>query len=98
MTRRPDLVTLEQRASRRTGKVFFDYTMNARVKTLIAPYSPRGLYGAPVAMPIEWNELPAVDPFDFTIETAPGILAKRGDRWADILRATQDIAAILSQS
>jgi bifunctional non-homologous end joining protein LigD len=92
----PNLVTLDQRVAGRTGKVFFDYGMNARVKTLVAPYSVRGVAGAPVAMPIEWSALKATHPFDYTMDNAAGIVEQRGDLWADILSRKQDIESILS--
>ena len=48
---------MDQKVSKRTGKIFFDANMNARVKTLVAPYSARVIVGAPVAMPVTWEEL-----------------------------------------
>ena len=91
----PDLVTLDQRVSRRTGKIFFDYGMNARVKTLIAPYSPRGVVGAPVAMPIEWGDLEAASPTDYTMANVPRILDRKGDIWSGVLMK-QDLQRVLA--
>ena len=71
------------RRARRLARL--DYTQNAINKTLVAPYSPRPAPGAPVSVPIEWDELD--DP-----ELAPGRagpirtirerLAERGDLFA----------------
>ena len=44
---------------KRTGKIFMDYNMNVRGKTLNVAYSPRGAAGAPVSMPLTWDELAA---------------------------------------
>jgi bifunctional non-homologous end joining protein LigD len=93
--RLPRLVTLDQRVSARAGRIFFDYGMNARVKTLIAPYSPRGVPGAPVAMPIDWSALPDAMPLDFTIDNVPRLLERYGDLWADVLGDKQDLARIV---
>jgi DNA primase len=35
--------SFDVRVSKRTGRIFFDAGMNARVKTLTAPYSTRGI-------------------------------------------------------
>jgi bifunctional non-homologous end joining protein LigD len=92
---RPDLITIDWNTTRRTGKVFFDYTMNIRVKTLSAPYSVRSAPGAPVSMPIAWKALAKAHPLDHTIGNVPATLAKRGDLWAGIVDAKQDLAAAL---
>jgi bifunctional non-homologous end joining protein LigD len=54
-------------------------------------YSPRGLPGAPVSMPLTWEELEAAEPTDFTIHNVPGRLEKRGDRWHDVLERKQSL-------
>jgi bifunctional non-homologous end joining protein LigD len=81
--------------SKRAGRVFFDAGMNARVKTLSAPYSVRGVPGAPVAMPLEWDALAGASPLDYTIATAPVALAARGDVWSRVLRKKQDLAEVI---
>jgi bifunctional non-homologous end joining protein LigD len=91
----PDLVTLDQKVAGRAGKIFFDYGMNARVKTLIAPYSARGVAGAPVAMPIDWSDLPDAAPLDYTMANVPDLLDARGDPWADVLAQKQDLVRII---
>jgi DNA primase len=46
-------------------------------------------------MPVSWAELAQVYPTEFTLRTVPALLAERGDRWADILDAKEDLEAIL---
>jgi bifunctional non-homologous end joining protein LigD len=41
----------------RTGKIYIDYMRNRRGATFIAPYSTRARAGAPVAVPLAWEEL-----------------------------------------
>jgi bifunctional non-homologous end joining protein LigD len=92
---RPELITIDWNTTRRTGKVFFDYTMNIRVKTLSAPYSVRSAPGAPVSMPVEWKALAKANPLDYSIGNVPALLAKKGDLWAGIVEAKQDLATVL---
>ena len=53
----PDLVSWEWAKDRRGGKARLDYTQNASIKTLVAPYAVRPADGAPVSAPIAWDEL-----------------------------------------
>jgi DNA primase len=46
-------------------------------------------------MPVSWTELGQIYPTEFTLRTVPPLLAERGDRWADILDAKEDLDAIL---
>jgi DNA primase len=48
-------------------------------------------------MPVRWEELEKAYPTDFTLRTAPALLEKRGDPWAGILSAKQDLSAMLEQ-
>ena len=93
----PTEVTLEWSVQKRTGKIFFDYNQNSRGKSLAVPFSPRRHPAATVSMPIAWDELERVYPTDFTLRTAPDLLEKRGDPWAGILSAKQDLGALLEQ-
>src|SRR6185503_18041423 len=43
--------------AKRTGKIFIDYVRNDYAATSIANYGVRARPGAPVAVPLEWNEL-----------------------------------------
>ena len=97
METHPGDVTMDWSVPRRSGKVFLDYNMNVRGKSMTTPYSPRGLPGAPVSMPLSWRELEHADPTDYRVSTVPAQLRRHGDRWEDVLRTPQDLQAILSR-
>jgi bifunctional non-homologous end joining protein LigD len=92
MQAHPKDITMEWAVVKRTGKIFIDYNMNVRGKTLNVAYSPRGVPGAPVSMPLTWEELEAAEPMHFTMRNALDRLEKAGDRWHDALSAKQSLA------
>ena len=94
----PKDVTVEWSIPKRTGKIFMDYNMNVRGKTLNVAYSPRGEPGAPVSMPLTWEELAGAHPLDFRITNAMERLARTGDRWARALEQKQDLATALERA
>lgn len=53
----PDRFTATMSKAKRKGRIFIDWLRNQRGNTAIAPYSARARSGAPVAVPIAWNEL-----------------------------------------
>jgi DNA ligase D-like protein (predicted polymerase)/DNA ligase D-like protein (predicted 3'-phosphoesterase) len=93
----PKDITLEWSIPKRTGKIFMDYNMNVRGKTLNVAYSPRGEPGAPVSMPLTWEELAGAHPLDFRITNAAERLARTGDRWQDALARKLDLQAALKR-
>jgi bifunctional non-homologous end joining protein LigD len=95
---RPKDVTVEWSVPKRTGKIFMDYNMNVRGKTLNSAYSPRGAPGAPVSMPLSWEELVKAHPLDFRISNAPERLAQTGDRWKDVLTKKQSLERALGRA
>ncbi|HKY32504.1 MAG TPA: DNA ligase D [Candidatus Polarisedimenticolia bacterium] len=98
MRRHPKDITMEWSVPKRTGKIFLDYNMNVRGKTLNVAYSPRGEPGAPVSMPLTWEELSTAHPLDFRIANAAGRLAETGDIWHDALERKQDLRRLLDRS
>ena len=80
-----------QSKARRTGKVFIDYLRNARGATFIAPYSTRARENAPIAIPLEWDELsPKLLPNQLNLRNVRKRLAKlRHDPFEGMLRLKQ---------
>ncbi len=92
----PDLISWEWAKAARKGRARLDYTQNASIKTLVAPYSVRPAAGAPVSTPITWDELddPKLRPDRWTIRTLPERIAKVGDVFAAAQTDAQELPPV----
>lgn len=80
----PD-ITVERAIAQRKGRLYLDALQNGYGKTIVAPYSLRGIEGAPVSAPLLWSEVTRrLDPAKFNIRTMPKRLDKVGDLFAPI--------------
>jgi DNA primase len=79
-----DVTTTWWRKDRDPEKLFVDYNQNARDHTIASAYSVRGVAEATVSTPVDWTEIPGVDPREFTIRTVPERFARLGDLHAAI--------------
>lgn len=86
----PQKVTLERAVARRTGKVYVDYLQNRRGQTITAVYGLRPLPGAPVSIPVTWEELEG-NPPRHSIRTIWQRLEQVGDLFAPVLSTAQDL-------
>lgn len=60
----------------RRGKIYLDYLRNGRGATFVAPYSTRAKKGAPVSMPLHWDQVsPDIRPETFTLRSVVERLA-----------------------
>ncbi|MFZ2118840.1 MAG: DNA polymerase ligase N-terminal domain-containing protein [Pseudonocardiaceae bacterium] len=91
----PELVSWEWHKDRRDGLARLDYTQNAINKTLVAPFSARPLAGAPVSVPIGWDELqdPDLRPDRWTIRTVIDRVRSVGDPLAPLIGRAQELPA-----
>jgi bifunctional non-homologous end joining protein LigD len=64
--------------------VFIDYNQNARDRTVASAYSVRAVPDARVSCPLEWEEVPDVEPAELRLQTVPARLRERGDPSAAI--------------
>ena len=84
--------------AKRAGRMWLDYTQNAINKTLVAPYSTRPAPGAPVSVPITWDDLDdaRLRPDRWTIHTVQQRLQQRGDPLAPLIGRQQHLPSLSS--
>lgn len=97
--REPGRYTVSPSKKARPGKVFVDYLRNGRGATAIASYATRARPGAPVAMPVAWEELTAdVPPDAWTVANTPAYLQqRRADPWQDYAGLRQTLTQAMWQ-
>lgn len=97
--RHPDQLTTSQRKQTRTGRVFVDWLRNSYGQTSVAAYSVRARPGAPVATPIDWDELGTVTPRSYDVRNLFRRLGQRDDPWQDapVAVAAEEIADQLEE-
>lgn len=89
---RPDLYLSRISKAEREGRIFIDYLRNDPTSTAVGPYSTRNRPGAPVSMPLAWEQVtPTLDPKAFTLRTAPDHIARTPDPWAGIGKVRQKL-------
>ncbi|UPG90045.1 DNA ligase D [Luteibacter aegosomaticola] len=83
----------------RSGKIYLDYLRNGRGATAVASYSLRARAGAPVAVPLRWEDLGKLTSgADFTIHSVPKRLARlKKDPWEGIDSLRQGLDDVMSQ-
>lgn len=92
-SRHADKFTTEQRKDKRRGRLYLDVMRNSRGQTAVLPYCTRALPGAPVATPLDWDELTASD-FDaqrYKLRNIRHRLGQKEDPWVSIDKAACNI-------
>ncbi len=88
----PDHYVATITKAKRTGKILIDYLRNGRNNTAIVAYGTRARPGAPVSMPLAWDELgPEIGPAHFTVANAPARVANTPDPWAGFRKAERPL-------
>lgn len=74
--------TLQIKKEARKGRVLIDIYRIRSGQSIVSPYSLRGRKGAPVSMPLTWNEIAALkSPLEYTINNAVDKVVQDGDAW-----------------
>lgn len=96
----PDRFIANMSKQQRKGKIYVDYLRNAKGATAIAAYSTRARAGAPVSVPLAWEELSVDVRSDyFTVENVVVRLNRlKRDPWGDYLTVRQKLTRKMKAS
>jgi bifunctional non-homologous end joining protein LigD len=89
----PGDLTMQWDKPKRRGKVFIDHNRNAFGQTVASVYSVRPRPGAPVSVPLTWEELGQVANGDVTIANLWERLQRYGDLFAPVVGGGQTLDA-----
>lgn len=92
--REPEKYTLEMRKANRQGRLFLDYLRNSFAQNSVTPYAVRAKPGAPVATPLDWDELGdrKLDSQRYTFKNIFRRLGQRADPWRDMREEARSLA------
>jgi bifunctional non-homologous end joining protein LigD len=94
----PAFTSIERLTSNRKGKIYVDFLQNRPQATVAGPYSLRPKPGAPVSMPLMWEEVKkGMKVTDFHIGNAIQRLKERGDLFSGVLGKAVDMAKALKK-
>ncbi|WP_294390060.1 DNA ligase D [uncultured Sphingomonas sp.] len=90
-TAHPERFTANMKKTQRKGRIFLDWLRNQRGATAVLPYVARARPNAPVAAPVDWNELETISKAGhFTIADATELAERaRSASLRDWARAAQ---------
>ncbi|KUF16380.1 non-homologous end-joining DNA ligase [Streptomyces silvensis] len=91
--RYPKELTVEPRKDARKGRLYLDVARNGYAQTVVAPFAVRSRPGAPVAVPLDWDELddPELTACRWTVTDLGDRLQK--DPWEGLARHGRGVTA-----
>lgn len=89
--RHPGQLTTEQRKQKREGRIYLDVMRVAYAQTVVTPYAVRAREGAPVATPIEWEELGRTTARKYTIRNIFRRIGRKPDPWRAMHRSAKPL-------
>ena len=94
------IATITRHVTKRGDKVYLDYLQNRHGQLIVSPFSVRPLPGAPVSMPLRWEEVTSsLNPRDYTIGNAVDRMSGMdADPVLEVLSAQPDLLSILDKA
>ncbi len=91
--RHPQTLTTEVRKNKRRGRLFLDTARNSYAQTVAPPYAVRAKSKAPIATPLDWEELslPDLTSQSYHIGNIFRRLGQKDDPWRDIARRSRSL-------
>jgi bifunctional non-homologous end joining protein LigD len=94
----PSFTSIERLTAKRRGKIYLDFLQNRPQATVAAPYSLRPKPGAPVSMPLHWEEVKkGLKMLDFNIHNAIARVKEEGDLFKGALGKGIDMEKVLKK-
>jgi bifunctional non-homologous end joining protein LigD len=92
----PERYLTRMSIAERRGRIFVDYLRNDPTATAVAPYSTRSRAGAPVSVPLTWDEVvPSLDPTALNLRTVlERVRTLKADPWAGIAEIRQRLPSL----
>lgn len=99
VSRRPNDVTTEQLKKNRGDRLFLDTNRNGMAQTAVPAFAVRAKDGAPVAMPITWDELkdPKLNARSYNIRNARARVESVPDPWSGFAKAARSLGTVLKR-
>ncbi len=94
----PDFTSIERKTADRKGKIYIDFLQNRPQATVATAYSLRPRPGAPVSMPLHWEEVKkGLKITDHNIFNAVERLKERGDIFKPVIGKGIDLQKVLKK-
>ena len=92
----PEVFTTAQRKEKREGKLFFDIHAMAYGQTNVTPYSIRPKKNAPIATPLDWDEVSnkEIGPQSYHLKNIKRRLAQKENPWKNMRQHAIDIESL----
>lgn len=91
VSRRLEGATTERRKQKRGGRLLVDVGRNLHGQTFVAPYSLRARPGAPIATPVDWDELGRIDSRSYNIRNIFRRLGRKNDPWKGMQQESRSL-------